>query len=286
MSSSGRAPAPPLRTPRRDARSRHDPGRASRLPERAPRTALDRVNPVTRITAAVIVSLPLLVTLDWVSGATMTGIVLAAAFALGFGARFVARRVWPVLLLAPLAGLNMALYGKPGGAVHLDWFLVHVTDNSLQLAVAVMLRVLALGVPAILLFTGIDPTDLADGLAQVWRLPARFVLGALAGFRLVGRFVDDWRSLALARRARGLGDTGAVRRWATMAFAMLVIAIRRGSKLATAMEARGFGTAHRTWARPSRVGRADAVLIVSAVAAVTLALAASVLAGTFWAVWS
>ena len=253
---------------------------------KAPRTALDRVNPVTRIGAAVIVSLPLLVTLDWVSGATMVGIVLVTSVSLGFGAGFIARRVWPVLALAPLGGLNMALYGRPGGAVHVDWFLVHVTDNSLRLAVAVMLRVLALGVPAILLFTGIDPTDLADGLAQVWRLPARFVLGALAGFRLVSRFVDDWRSLALARRARGLGDTGAVRRWATMAFAMLVIAIRRGSKLATAMEARGFGTAERTWARESKVGRADLVLIASCVVAVTVALVAAASAGTFWAVWS
>ena len=253
---------------------------------RAPLTALDQVNPVTRIAAAVIVSLPLLLTLDWVSGATMVVIVLVGALALGFGPAFIAKRVWPVLALAPFAGVNMALYGKPGGAVHVDWFLVHVTDNSLRLAVAVMLRVLALGMPAILLFTGIDPTDLADGLAQVWRLPARFVLGALAGFRLVSRFVDDWRSLALARRARGLGDTGTVRRWATMAFAMLVIAIRRGSKLATAMEARGFGTAARTWARPSRVGRPDLVLVVACLVAVTAALVAAVSAGTFWAVWS
>lgn len=256
------------------------------LPNRAPRTALDRVNPVTRIAAAVIVSLPLLVTLDWVSGATMVGIVVVSALSLGFRPGFIAKRVWPVLALAPFAGLNMALYGRPGGAVHLDWYLVHVTDGSLRLAVAVMLRVLALGMPAILLFTGIDPTDLADGLAQVWRLPARFVLGALAGFRLISRFVDDWRALSLARRARGLGDTGAVRRWATMAFAMLVIAIRRGSKLATAMEARGFGTATRTWARESRVGRADLVLIASCVVAVTVALAAAASAGTFWAVWS
>jgi energy-coupling factor transport system permease protein len=256
------------------------------IPNRAPRTALDRVNPVTRIAAAVIVSLPLLVTLDWLSGATMVVIVLVTAVTLGFGAGFIARRVWPVLAMAPLAGLNMALYGKPGGAVHVDWFLVHITDNSLKLALAVMLRVLALGMPAILLFAGIDPTDLADGLAQVWRLPARFVLGALAGFRLVSRFVDDWRSLSLARRARGLGDTGAVRRWATMAFAMLVIAIRRGSKLATAMEARGFGTTTRTWARESKVGRADLVLILSCVAAVTVALVAAASAGTFWAVWS
>ncbi len=251
-----------------------------------PRTALDRVNPVTRIAAAVIVSLPLLVTLDWLSGATMVGLVLVAALVLGFPLSFVARRVWPVLALAPLAALNMALYGRPGGSVHVDWFLVHVTDNSLRLAVAVLLRVLALGIPSILLFTGIDPTDLADGLAQVWKLPARFVLGALAGFRLLSQFVDDWRSLALARRARGLGDTGALRRWATMAFAMLVIAIRRGSKLATAMEARGFGTAERTWARPSTVGRADVVLVGCAVLAVALALGASIAVGTFWAVWS
>jgi energy-coupling factor transport system permease protein len=251
-----------------------------------PSTVLDRVNPVTRIAAAVIVSLPLLVTLDWVSGATMVGIVLVAALALGFPPSFIARRVWPVLALAPLAALNMALYGRPGGSVHLDWFLVHVTDNSLTLAGAVLLRVLALGIPSILLFTGIDPTDLADGLAQVWKLPARFVLGALAGFRLLSRFVDDWRSLALARRARGLGDTGALRRWATMAFAMLVIAIRRGSKLATAMEARGFGTTERTWARPSTVGRPDVVLVVSSVLAVTVAITASIATGAFWAVWT
>jgi energy-coupling factor transport system permease protein len=251
-----------------------------------PRTALDRANPVTRIAAAVIVSLPLLVTLDWVSGATMLAMVLVAAFTLGFSPRFIARRVWPVVALAPLAALSMALYGRPGGTVYLDWALVHVTDSSLRLAVAVMLRVLALGVPSLLLFAGIDPTDLADGLAQVWRLPARFVLGALAGFRLLTRFVDDWRSLAQARRARGLGDTGAVRRWLTMAFAMLVIAIRRGSKLATAMEARGFDTAERTWARESTVGRADLVLVGCATLAVIASLGAALTAGTFWAVWS
>jgi len=93
-------------------------------------------------------------------------------------------------------------------------------------------------------------------------------------------------ALALARRARGLGDTGALRRAATMAFAMLVIAIRRGSKLATAMEARGFGTAPRTWARESRVGPADTVLLVAALLTVAVALGAALAAGTFWAVWS
>ncbi len=253
----------------------------------APVTALGKANPVTRIAAAVILSLPLLVTLDWVSGAVAVTLTLGAALVLGFGPGFIARRVWPILALAPLAALNMALYGRPGGEVHFHWLLIHVTDNSLRLSVAVFLRVLALGIPSILLFSGIDPTDLADGLAQVWRLPARFVLGALAGFRLLGQFTDDWRSLALARRARGVGDTRAVRRFFTMAFALLVLALRRGSKLATAMEARGFGAdVKRTWARPSTVGRADAVLVAVSVAIVVTALVAAIVSGTFWAVWT
>ncbi len=67
-----------------------------------------------------------------------------------------------------------------------------------------------------------------------------------------------------------------------MAFALLVLSIRRGTKLATAMEARGFGApGARTWARESRVRRGAsgrswrvglaiaAVAIVAAVAAGT-----------------
>jgi energy-coupling factor transport system permease protein len=148
-------------------------------------------------------------------------------------------------------------------------------------------RVLAIGLPAALLFLRVDPTELADGLAQIARLPARFVLGALAATRLIGLFVEDWRAMALSRRARGIGDHGALRRIATMAFALLVLAIRRGSKLATAMEARGFGSdLPRSWARQSRVGAPDAGLLAIAVAIASVSIAAAVWVGTFHPVWS
>jgi energy-coupling factor transport system permease protein len=72
-----------------------------------------------------------------------------------------------------------------------------------------------------------------------------------------------------------------------MAFALLVLAIRRGSKLATAMEARGFGSdIPRTWARPSRLGTSDAVLLVVAVAIAATSIALAVWAGTFHPVWA
>ena len=72
-----------------------------------------------------------------------------------------------------------------------------------------------------------------------------------------------------------------------MAFALLVLAIRRGSKLATAMEARGFGAdTRRTWARPSKVGAPDAALLLIAAAIAAVAVAGSVWAGTFHPVWA
>ena len=80
----------------------------------------------------------------------------------------------------------------------------------------------AIALPSVVLFVTVDPTDLADGLAQVLRLPARFVLGALAGLRMVGLFIDDWRALELARRARGVADRGRLRRFLGMAFALLI----------------------------------------------------------------
>lgn len=247
-----------------------------------PATLLGRINPVTRIVVALVCTLPLLLTLDVVSGAVALGLALLAAFAVGYRPGFVLRRTWPVLLAAPLASLSMALYGRASGRVYVEWFLIRISDGSLTLAAAVLFRVLALGVPSILLFSGIDPTDMADGLAQVWRLPARFVLGTLAGFRLAGQLIADWRLLALARRARGLGDTGALKRFATMAFALLVLAIRRGSKLATAMEARGFGApTERSWARPSTVGRRDMVAIAIAALIAAVSVGSAVVAGTF-----
>ena len=104
------------------------------------------------------------------------------------------------------------------------------------------------------------------------------MLGALAGLRLTSLFREDWRSLELARRARGLSDDSVLRRFAGQAFALLVIAIRRGTKLATAMEARGFGSdIPRTWARRSVLHAQDLLIVtvagVIAAAAVAISMA-------------
>lgn len=247
---------------------------------RAPR--LEAFNAVAKIAAGLLLSVLLLVTIDAVSA--LVALALEAVFIAwsGIGARTFFRRTVALWIAAPLAGLTTLLYGVPSGTTYLQWGLLHVSDGSIALALATALRILAIGLPAIVLFVTIDPTDLADGLAQVWHLPARFVLGALAGMRLVGLFLDDWRQLELARRARGLGDTGRIRRFVGQAFALLVLSIRRGSKLATAMEARGFGAeGARTWARPSVFRGRDWALVAGSALVGTIALAVAVAVGSF-----
>nr|WP_315269080.1 energy-coupling factor transporter transmembrane component T [Microbacterium lemovicicum] len=248
---------------------------------------LDGINPVTKIVIALVLSVPLFASIDVVSAVVAIVLQLACLPLTGLRLSAVLRRIAPIALFAPVAGVSMLLYAQPGGQIYGSFLYATVSDASIELAVAVTLRVIALALPTILLFGRTDPTELADALAQVAHLPARFVLGVLAGTRTLGLFVEDWRTMALARRARGLGDRGAVRRFLSMAFVLLVFAVRRGTKLSTAMEARGFGApTPRTWARPSRLHPRDAVAVVGAVVVIAAALAAAVAAGTFRFVWS
>ena len=252
------------------------------LETRARTGALSRVNPVAKLGVSALIAVPLILTLDPVSASVALGLEFVLFLFAGIGWREFWVRTWPVWLAAPLTGLTIALYGETSGVVYVDWFVLRISEGSLALALATMLRVLAIALPSVVLFVTVDPTDLADGLGQILRLPARFVLGALAGLRMVGLFLDDWRALELARRARGVADRGRIRRFLGMAFALLVLSIRRGAKLATAMEARGFGApGRRTWARESRFGAAEWGLLAVGAAISGIAIAAAVVTGAW-----
>lgn len=248
---------------------------------------LDGVNPVTKLVLALLLSVPLFASIDITSALAAIALQLLCLPLTGLRLTTVLKRLLPIVIFAPIAGVSMLLYAEPAGRIYWTFGFATISEDSITLAIAVSLRVIALGLPTILLFGGTDPTELADALAQVAKLPSRFVLGILAGTRMLGLFLDDWRTMGLARRARGVGDRGVLRRFFSMAFVLLVFAVRRGSKLAIAMEARGFGSdIPRTWARPSRLHPRDAVALIGGMAIMTLALAAAVAVGTFRFVWS
>ena len=79
-----------------------------------------------------------------------------------------------------------------------------------------------------------------------------------------------------------MGDSGRIRRFGGQAFALLVLSVRRATKLATAMEAKGFGSpGERSWARPSPFGWREVVLICIGVVVGAAAVSAAVIAGTW-----
>ena len=250
---------------------------------RAPRRGLlTRTNPVARVLALLVATTPLLITIDPVSAGVALALELSLIPLSGVSARSFFLKATPLLVAAPLGALSMLLYAAPGGHVYWSFGPAAISDHSMWLALGIALRMCALVVPAIALLDHIDPTDMGDGLAQILHLPARPVLAALAGARMTSLMAADWKALERARRARGVGDASRIRSFLRGSFSLLVFALRRSGKLATTMEARGFGAAgRRTWARPSRLRAADAVLLLVAIALPSIALAVSVIAGTF-----
>lgn len=255
-------------------------------PRTVRRTVISGANPVTKLAASLVLSAALLATVDVVSAGLALVMVVALLPMVGVAPRVLARVFAPILLTSLTAGVVTVLIGQDSGQQLATAGPLTITEGSLRLGVAISLRVLALSIPAVALLISTDATDLGDALSQRLHLPARFVLGAVAALRLVGALVSQWQTLSMARRARGLGDSvgvmGRVRVLTGQSFSLLVLALRRGTRLAMAMEGRGFGApGPRTWARPSVFGRRDIVVLAGAVVIAAASTWAALAAGTW-----
>ena len=250
---------------------------------------LTRANPLSKFAAVVLITLVLALSIDWVSASTALLGELAVFPLAGLSLRLLWQRGWPLIIAAALGGWSTSILSADSGRILLDVGIWSISEGSLQLGLGFMLRGLAIALPAILLMSCTDPTDLADALAQKAKLPHRFVLGTLAAMRLVGLMAEEWQTIGMARRARGVGSRGTpFQRFRAMlgqSFGLLVQAIRRASRLAVTMEARGFGGAQRTWARESTFSRLDVWVLMGGLLLSGAAVLAAQQAGTWHFVW-
>lgn len=246
---------------------------------------LPRANPLSKLFAATVITVVVMLSVDWVSaGVVLVGeLLLLPLLGISVGRLFL--RAWPFLVAAAVGAYATALLAEKTGRILFEAGPVLLTEDSVNAGLAIGLRGLAIAFPGLFLLTTTDPTDLADALAQRLRAPHRFVLGALAGMRLVGLLFEEWRTLGLARHARGVGHEGnpvaRAGNFLGQSFGLMVQAIRRATRLAVAMEARGFGAGTRTWARESTFSRIDVSVALCGVLLAGLAVTASVLAGTW-----
>ncbi|MER7444681.1 energy-coupling factor transporter transmembrane component T family protein [Micromonospora avicenniae] len=256
-------------------------------PVAVPGAPLARRNPVAKLAAALLFSFVLVATLDPVAPAIAIAVELVALPLFGVRYRVLARRAWPLLVSAVGIVVTLVLFAaERSGRLLFEAGPVVVTSGVLLTAFGLVLRMFAVALPGVIVFATTDPTDLADALIQNAKAPARFAVGALAAFRLVPLLGHEWQAISMARRARGV-DAGRnpvakLRLFVSTAFALLVGAIRRGTRLAVAMDARGFDAGiPRTVARRQRFTAADAWLVIGAVALAAAALSTSIVLGTF-----
>lgn len=230
---------------------------------------LARPHPLAKIVAALVLMLALFITVDVVTPSIVVVSLLVAARFSGLPLRPLAARAAPLLIAAVSLGLFNAVLSQNAAA-----------------GVSIALRVVGVSLAGMLAVATIDPTDLADALVEHAHAPPRFVVGALAALRLFPLFSREWDVLGLARRARGIeADRTLVDRalaFPGRALGLLVAAIRRATRLALAMDARGFGSRDcRTLARPRALTPTDGALVAGALILALGATSVSIALGTW-----
>jgi energy-coupling factor transport system permease protein len=253
----------------------------------SPRAPLQRVNPVAKLLAALVLMVALFVSLDAVTAAIILIPLLALTTVSGVPRSVLIGRGWLIALLAMSVGLfNVLFAAEQLGPTVVTIGPVPIGSETLANGVGLALRLIAIFLAGTLATATSDPTEVADALIQQARVSPRFAIGVLAALRLVPVLARDWRTIGLARRARGVeagrSPVAAVRLLSGRLMALLVAAIRRASRMAVAMDARGFGASEcRTIARPQRMRVADLGWIAGAIGLSAVAIGTSIVVGTW-----
>ena len=228
---------------------------------------LRRLDPLALLGAALLLSTAALLSSSVPVNLVLALVAILAALLGGLPTRRVALLAAPALLAAASVAFSNALLSAGGIAAPSSWASAALPAS----------RVLAVALPGLVAAVAMDPTGLADALVARLRVPARPAYSVLAGLRLLPLLADEWAVLGRASRARGLGGAGLgarVRQFSSMTFRLLVAALRRGGRLAIALDARGLRPdAPRTIARPVLWSWRDTVALVLAAVALAVALA-------------
>lgn len=189
-------------------------------------------------------------------------------------------RSLPVALIAFAAYALVAVIVLPGwkypllclgftaiAAISIVYSTWRLGGRDLEEAFTAGLRIIVLAWPGSVMAGYIDPSRLADYLAQTLHLPARLIAAFAAALQRFTGFGLAWQQLERVRRVRGFGASrnpvANGRHAANMSFALLVQAMRGATSASIAMDARGFATAQgRTWALPAPWVLLDVVAII------------------------
>ncbi len=221
------------------------------MPNRA--APLGRANPVAKLAAALVIMAALFASLD----AVTAGIVLVGLVALlpvaGLPVRPLLARLWLVGVVAVSIGVfNVLFAAEQVGPTVLVLGPLEIGAGTLANGAGLALRLLAIVLVGVLATATSEPIEVADALIQQLRVSPRFAIGVLAALRLLPLLAQEWQTLGVARRARGVeagrSPVAAIRLFAEQA----AVAARGGHSARGAAGAGNGGAWLRRVALPER----------------------------------
>jgi energy-coupling factor transport system permease protein len=243
---------------------------------------LHRRNPTVKLGVLLVVSGALLFVFDPWTPAILYLLALV-------GVRLGGRTPWRVLAIAhvPFVLFAFSLFtvnvvARRGEPIW-SWGVFDLTQEGIVVGSSLALRTLVIGTGSIAFVLTTDGTRLMTSLHQQLRLSPRLTYAVLAGYRLLEQLPAEWQTIRMAQAVRVTGRRPGTlprspRILTRAAFGLLVTALRRGERIAIALETRGLGRGPRTVFRPVPLERDDwlfAAGVLSCYTAVYLLAAAA-----------
>lgn len=239
---------------------------------------LNRIDPITKgiwlfgTGLAVMASMKLEWQIGWFSSLLIIGLT---------GSGWSASRWRMVLTL--LIGFALPLFifqclVLPGESIKITILGLHLTEEAFRISLTLTLRAMTLFLSSLLFASTTAPRDVVIALSHHIRLPDRFAFSVAIALRFVPLLAEEARSIREAQRLRQLaapiGASDRLRLMYQYAAAVISGAMRRVQNVATAMEAKQFGSAsaRTTWRtlRFTVIGNCFAALSVAAMAVTIL----------------
>lgn len=233
-----------------------------------------RLNPISKITLLVMLSVLVILISDPLHMAVFVGCVLVAKH------RFRARGVVTkgILLFAVTIFLAQVVFNHSGDAVA-EFSILSVTTGGLRSGVAIAGKFLSLIMMSWVFVATTTAYDLSSALSTA-RFPYRYAFLPALAMRFVPVFRFELGTVREAQTTRGMrldaGLRGIVRSARYTTIPMLMTAMSRVNSIAASMTGRGFGRSEtRTLLKPVRMTAWDFAFLLASSALVVVAYLAS-----------
>ena len=246
-------------------------------------TFLARRDPTVKLAAVLGISLLLILIVDPITPTLFLAVALAAALAGGARPVTIARALVPLTVLGAGFVWSNAVFAATQGPATWTIGPFHASESGLRFGLAIAVRGIAIGILSLAFVWTTDPTDLVVSLIRHARLPFRIGYPLLAAYRFLPFFTDEYAQVRLARRVRGAPPRGLLGRGREAVGELVTLlsdATRRATRIAIAMDARGFAAAtERTYYREARLAWGDALFVIGAAIMTTALLVLSAWVG-------